>query len=85
MSRRLRERTTFSIKQLEMFEQLYRVTHYPDVIQRKQLAAKVNLAESKIQVSNWSTCLHNYDNTSYILQQNHIRYSVLLGAEETSP
>lgn len=48
--RRLRERTTFSTKQLSLFEELYKITQYPDVHQRKELAAKVNLAESKIQI-----------------------------------
>ena len=43
-----RERTTFTQKQLEILEELYKKTNYPDIFAREEVALKCNLPESKI-------------------------------------
>ena len=43
-----RERTTYSQKQLEILESLYKRVQYPDIFAREELALKCNLPESKI-------------------------------------
>jgi len=43
-----RERTTYSQKQLEILESLYKSVQYPDIFAREEIALKFNLPESKI-------------------------------------
>ena len=43
-----RDRTTFTPKQLEILEELYKKTNYPDIFAREEVALKCNLAESKV-------------------------------------
>ena len=45
-----RTRTTFSPFQLQMLEQAFTKTQYPDAVVRQQLATYMQLPESKIQV-----------------------------------
>lgn len=45
-----RTRTAFTHHQLQVLEDMFSRTHYPDVVMREQLAAYINIAESRIQV-----------------------------------
>lgn len=63
-----RERTTFTRDQLDVLESLFAKTRYPDIFMREEVALKISLPESRVQVPSTSWV----PNSKWVMTHTHV-------------
>lgn len=80
---RRRNRTKFTQHQIRELEKAFEKTQYPDVLTREELGERLDISESRIQVS--FTCLKVFDDRNLLDKKEHNVKSLNLGFSDRVP